>query len=123
MASKQGRVKALIDKNIRDILLFELKDPKVGMCSVSEVSVNSDNSLAKVYVSFFGNPHPHNAFKELEKHEGFVRSALAKRMDTYKVPEVKFVYDDSYEKEAHLEELLQKEESDIEAAKKGQKQD
>ena len=48
MANRQGRVKAVIAKDISDILTFELKNGHVGMPSVNEVVVNDDYSLAKI---------------------------------------------------------------------------
>lgn len=118
MANRALRVKALVGKNIRDILTFELKNPKIGLVSVNEVTLNSDNSLAKVYVSFIGAKYPHQNFDELVKCKGAVRSMLAKRMDVYKIPDLLFVYDDSYEKKESLERALAKEEADLNNVKK-----
>ncbi len=119
MADKSQRIKALISRNIMDICQMELKNPKIGFVSVSEVRLAKDNSIAKVYVTFLGAKYPHQNFAELVKTEGYVRSALARRMDLYKVPEIVFVYDSSYEEAASLEEALNREEKDLEKIKKG----
>lgn len=117
MANRPGRIKALIEKDVMEIVRG-LNDPKIGFCSVNEVEVNDDYSVAKAYVSFFGNPHPHQAFEELQKKEGAVRTRLASMLDLYKVPKVVFVYDDSFERAARLDDALKQEEKDLEAMKK-----
>lgn len=113
MADRKGRVKALIARNISDILTFELKNPHIGMPSVNEVDVNDDYSYAKVYVSFIGAKYPKQNLEELNRCKGVVRSSLAKKMDLWKVPELIFIYDDQFEKAASLEKALKKEEEDL----------
>lgn len=121
MANRPGRVKALIEKNLSDILTREIHNPRVGLVSVNEVSVNSDYSIAKVYVSFIGAKYPHQCLLELNKTKGYVRSSLAKKMDIYKVPELVFVYDEQFERAASLDAALEREKKSIEEAKKTKK--
>jgi ribosome-binding factor A len=120
MANRQGRVKAIIGKDISDILTFEIKNPHIGMVSVNEVVVNSDNSLAKVYVSFIGAKYPKQNFEELTRLKGLVRSLLAKKLDIYKVPDILFL---SLMKvsisSASLDKALAKEADDLASLKKG----
>jgi ribosome-binding factor A len=118
MANRQGRVKAIIGKDISDILTFEIKNPHIGMVSVNEVVVNSDNSLAKVYVSFIGAKYPKQNFEELTRLKGLVRSLLAKKLDIYKVPDILFVMDDSFDRAHSLDQALEKEEADLASLKK-----
>lgn len=117
--NQKERIKALIDKNIRTVLMMELKNPKVGVPMVNEVVVSNDYQLCTVYVSFFGNKYPKQAFDELLRCKGAVRSLLAKRLDIYKCPDIKFIYDDQFDKGDNIDRLLAKEAEDIENAKKG----
>lgn len=119
MADRHNRVKALIERNIRDIVSLELKNPKIGFVVVNDVEVYDDFSGAKVYVSILGTKYPRQKMAELEKCAGFVRSSLAKKMDIYKVPKIFFVYDESAEKAAKLEAALAKEEEELEAFEEG----
>lgn len=121
MADRSGRIKALIERNIASILSSELKNPHVGFPVVNEVRVNSDFSLAKVYVSFLGAKYPRQNFEELCRCKGYVRSSLAKKMDTYKVPDIVFIFDESAEEAKRLDEALEREAKSIEEAKKGLK--
>ena len=115
MADRHNRVKALIARNISDIVAFDLKNPKVGFVTVNEVEVYDDLSGAKVYVSFLDTKYPRQKIAELKKSEGFVRSSLAKRMDIYKVPRITFLYDESAEQASRIEAALAKEAEDLKA--------
>jgi len=112
------RIKSLIARNVMDIVSFELKDPNIGFVSVNEVSLNRDNSLATVYVSFLEPGNYKKRLEELSKAKGYIRTSLAKKMDLYKVPELRFELDRTLEDAKHLDELLAREAAEIAAAKK-----
>ena len=115
MADRHNRIKALIARNISEIVMFELKKTGIGMVSVNDVEVYDDFSQANVYVYFMDNKNQKRHLEELIKTEGYVRSSLAKKMDTYKVPRVKFKLDESYIKAKSLEEALEREASELKA--------
>lgn len=105
---RQSRLASVLTKHITDILQFELKDPTVGFLTVTHVDVNHDTSFLKVYVSFMGLPDSEQKLEALRRGKGFVRSSLAKKVDMYKVPDLQFYLDDSYEQARQLEETLRK---------------
>ena len=103
-----GRVEkldSLLMKEISSIIQFDLNDPDIGFCTVSEVRLSSDLSKAKVYVSFFGNNY---GVAALKRSKGRVRSLLAKRLKMKKIPEIEFVVDDSLERVSRIEEIVSK---------------
>ncbi len=104
MANKSGRLKAIISKNIKEICEYELTNEKIGFFTITDVVVSDDHSYAKVYVSFLTNQK--EGIDRLNRAKGYVRSSLAKKIDTRRVPEITFVLDDSYEKQKHFEEVL-----------------
>lgn len=106
--NKIQRLQALITRNLSEIIQFELKNPHLGFVSIPEVKVTNDLSHAKVYVSFFDQNQVESGMDVLEKSKGYIRSQLAKRMDTRRVPELTFVYDDTYQKVQKLDELIGK---------------
>ena len=108
MADKALRIQRLIQKNISEIIQYEIKDPHLGFVSIPEVKVSKDLSYAKVYVAFINENEAKEGMKVLEKSKGFIRSELAKRMDTRRVPEISFVLDEGYKKEQRITELLNK---------------
>lgn len=114
MADRTARIQSIISKNITEIIQFELKNPRIGFCTVSEVWVSSDFSYARVYVSFLGAKYPKQNLEELNKTRGFVRSSLAKKLDIRKTPEITFYLDETFEKMNRLDEVLEKESKELE---------
>ena len=84
--------------------------------TITDVEVSSDHSYCKIYVSFLNNAK--NSIETLNRARGFVRSSLAKKLNFRRVPEIMFVLDDSYEKQARLESLLNKDKEEIETLNK-----
>ena len=108
MANKQERIATIIRKNIAEIIQFEVKDPHLGFVSIPEVKVSKDFSYATVYVSFIKDEDIEPSLEVLNKAKGFIRSELASKMDTRRVPEIRFVLDDGYKREERISELLKK---------------
>ena len=106
MANKQERIATIIRKNIAEIIQIELKNPHLGFVSIPEVKVSKDFSYAKVYVSFIRDEDAKQGMEVLEHSKGFIRSSLAKKMDTRRCPELRFELDEGYKKEERIAELL-----------------
>jgi len=105
MAYKLDRVAALIQRNISEILQFEVKED-IGMVTITRVRVVNDYSYAYVYVSFLNENDKEKGLAGLEKAKGFIRSKLASRMDLRKLPALIFKHDDSFEQGQKIEEEL-----------------
>lgn len=118
MANRQERIISIIGKNIREIVQFEVKNPKIGFVTISEVDVSSDFSYAKVYVTFLNAKYPAQNLAELNKARGFVRSKLASKLDIRKTPEVSFVLDNTFEKIDSLEKALKKDRQELDLINK-----
>lgn len=108
MANKQERIASLIRKNLAEIIQMELKNPHLGFVSIPEVKVSKDFSHAKVYVSFILEKDIKEGMEVLEHSKGFIRSSLAKKMDTRRCPELTFTLDEGYKNEQRITELLKK---------------
>jgi len=106
MANKQERIAGIIRKNLAEIIQIKVKNPHLGFLSIPEVKVSNDFSYAKVYVSFFKKEDEIEGLKVLEHSKGFIRSELAKCLDTRRCPELRFEVDNSYEREQRITELL-----------------
>lgn len=118
MADRIQRIQSIIGKNISEIIQFEVKNPRIGFCTVSEVEVSKDFSYAKVYVSFLGAKYPNQNLEELNKVKGYIRSSLARKIDIRKTPQIIFLLDETYEKVEHLEKVLKRDAEQIEKMKK-----
>lgn len=108
MAEKYGRVNALIQKNVSEIILYELKSPVTEFASVNEVKVTTDYSYATIYVSNIDSSKVDSRVSFLNNKKGRIRSLLAKKLDIYKIPELAFVKDDLFEKGKAREDLIDK---------------
>ena len=108
MANKQERIATIIRKNIAEIIQFQVRDPHLGFVSIPEVKVSKDFSYATVYVSFIKDEDIEPSLEVLNKARGFIRSELASKLDTRRVPEIRFVLDEGYKKEERIIELLKK---------------
>jgi ribosome-binding factor A len=101
------RVNQLIKEEISMIVQRQLKDPRLGFVTVTEVDTTPDLKHAKVYVSVLGPEHQWAAsFKALESARGFVWSWLRRNLDLRVTPEIMFRPDRSMEHAAHIQSLL-----------------
>ena len=104
---KQKRWEGIIRKNITEIIQFELKDPKVGFVTVTDVHVTNDHSYAKVYVTFLGQDERWQAgLRALNRASGFIRSELSHRLSIRRTPELSFLIDKTMERGRHIDELI-----------------
>ncbi len=108
MAEKYGRINALIQKNVSEIILYELKSPVTEFASVNEVKVTTDYSYATIYVSNIDSSKVDSRVSFLNNKKGRIRSLLSKKLDIYKIPELTFVKDDLFEKGKAREDLIDK---------------
>ncbi len=111
---RSERVSDQIKREIADILMRKIKDPRIGFVTVTDVELADDLRNAKVFVSVLGAEHA-ATIKGLESASAFIRAELGRRMRLKFVPELLFRYDDSAERGAHIMELL----SEVEEGKKG----
>ncbi|KAA6208996.1 30S ribosome-binding factor RbfA [Avibacterium paragallinarum] len=95
---RSDRVAQELQKEIAVILQREVKDPRIGMVTVSDVEVSRDLAYAKVFVTFLFDQNEsiiESGMQGLEKASPYIRSLLAKAMRLRIVPELRFIYDQS----------------------------
>lgn len=101
------RVNQLLKEEISELLQRELKDPRLGFVTVTEVEVSKDLRTAKVFVSILGPEEEWRATLEaLEGARGFIRGWLVRRLRLRVVPQLSFRPDRSMAHAAHILELL-----------------
>lgn len=105
---KLGRITSDIRAALSE-LLREVKDPRVSkLLSIVKVDVSGDLSYATVYVSAIeGADTTRESAAALNKASGFLRHELGARLSLRKVPQLRFVADDSIEKSARISEIIQ----------------
>jgi len=107
MSYRRVRLAEEIKKEVSDMLLQEIKDPRVGFVTVTGVEISSDLRTAKIYVSVLGSPEEQKATMEaLWRAQGFIRGELGKRIRLRHTPEITFKLDTSIARGARVMELL-----------------
>jgi ribosome-binding factor A len=96
----------LIQKELSLLVQRELRDPRVGMITITGVDVSPDFSHAKVFFTTLQKEHVGEAQTGLRRAAGFLRSQLAKRIKLYTTPELRFEYDESVERGDRLSRLI-----------------
>ena len=105
----QGRpqkVADLIQRELSELIRLEVRDPRVGMLTITSVDVSPDLSHAKVFFTLLDRNLLEETLHGLRRASGYLRSQLAKRMKLYTTPELRFVYDESVERGDHLSRLI-----------------
>ena len=101
------RVNQLIKEEISMVLQRELKDPRLGFITVTEVETANDLRLAKVFVSVLGDEAKWtSSLAALKSARGFIRHWLRDHLDLRVTPELDFRPDRSMAHGARIQELL-----------------
>jgi ribosome-binding factor A len=110
MRIRPERVAHMMRREVADILENRMRDPRLGsMVSITDVEVTQDLSFARVYVSTLQTgPERERLLETLKAAAGFVRHELRPRLGLREVPEVRFVFDESIERGARVDEILRK---------------
>lgn len=105
--SRSVRVASQMQRELAELLRTEIKDPQLGMITVSDVELTRDLSVAKVFVSFLGGTQPApRALALLAERAPLLRHELARRMRLRAIPELRFAYDDSIERGFRMDAIL-----------------
>ena len=94
--NRSERISDQIHKDLIDILKKKVKDPRVTWVTIIDVEVVKDNTLANIYWTTLEDEKKELITKALDEAKGFIRSELAKRSQTYTIPQLKFIYDVSF---------------------------
>lgn len=109
MAShKIERIESDIIKYLSNILLTETRDELLKTVTLTEVEVNKDLSIAKVYFTSISELTHKEIEKEMNEASPFLRGKLAKVLEVRNIPELKFIYDETIEYATKIERIINK---------------
>lgn len=101
----------MIRRDLAEILMREMRDPRLAMVTITSVDVARDFTIAKVYVSTIGtDAEKAAALKALQGASGFLRGMLGRMLELRAVPELVFRYDAGIDRGIRMFELLKDEE-------------
>ncbi len=107
MSIRTERIADQIRAELSELLLRDVRDPRVALASVSGVAVSSDLSYANIQISVLGSDEQRQqAMRGLESARGYLRRELAHRLSLRITPELRFFLDRGAEHSQRISELL-----------------
>ena len=104
---RADRIADLILKELAEVLLRRVKDPRLTEITLTNVEVSPDLRHAKVYYSLLGDEEKRSkAAVGLESARGFVKRELGKRLQLRRMPDISFYFDASLEHGSQIDRLL-----------------
>jgi ribosome-binding factor A len=103
--SRGQRIADQIQRDLAELIRLEVRDPRVGMVTLSGVELTPDYAHAKVYFTVFGS-EPEVAAAGLNAAAGHLHNLLFKRLHIHTVPRLHFVHDTSVEQGFALDRLI-----------------
>lgn len=109
MSKRTERVADLIRREMMDLLMRKMRDPRLSFISVTGVEVSADLGSAKIWLSSLDGVEKRAEIVKVLTHAApFLRRELAPRLGLREVPELRFAYDESIERGARVEDLLRR---------------
>ena len=103
------RLAHLIQEEIAEMLVRELKDPRIGFATITRIDLSADFHHARVLVSVWGEEEAQQGTLEgLTSAAGYIRHDIGRRLKLRRAPELTFVLDHGAEESERIESLLQK---------------
>ncbi len=107
--SRSDRVAEAIRRELAQLIATELKDPRVGMISLTAVEVTPDYAHAKVFCTTLAEGEALQHIQEgLVRASGFLRREIGRRVRIHTTPALHFVHDETLARADHLSRLIDK---------------
>ncbi len=104
---RSEKVADLIQREVSQMLVKSIKDPRIGFVTITKVAVSDDCRFAKVYFSVAGTlAERESSGRGLDSAKGYVRKELGRRLRLRYTPEIVFQFDPSIEYAIHMEEVI-----------------
>lgn len=111
--SRTERIADQLQRELAQLIQFEVKDPRLGMVTVSHVKVSKDLGFADIYITVLplnGKDEAEaivDSLKVLNSAAGFLRGELARQIKLRVMPQLRFHFDESIERGRHLHHLIE----------------
>jgi ribosome-binding factor A len=109
MSRRLNRVEEACKEELSEILQREIKDPRVGFVTITEVKLTPDLRHARVFISILGSEEEvEQSLAGLKSAKGYMRSHLGRHLRLKYLPEIEFIQEHVAEEALHLTELMDK---------------
>ena len=106
-AKRADRVGPLIHRELSDVLATKTKDPRLELVTITGVSLTDDLRSARVYFCVAeGDERKESVLAGLQSAAGYLKRELGARLALRFIPELKFVYDESFDRAAYLDKVI-----------------
>jgi len=103
------RVANELKQEVSRIIDNDLKDPRIGFVTITDVEMTPDLRLAKVYFSILGtDKNKRDTSIGLQKAKGYIRRLIGQRLKLRYTPQIEFLFDKSSEYAQHIQEIIEK---------------
>jgi ribosome-binding factor A len=105
--SRSSRVAEQVQRELAELIRLELKDPRVGLITLTGVELTPDYAHAKVFYTTLADSSARQGIEAgLRRASSFLRRELGRRIRIHTLPELHFVFDDSVERGDRLSRLI-----------------
>lgn len=105
--TRAERISNKIQHAITELLSKKMQDPRIEMATISSVKLTPDLRVATVYITIFGDKErTFQALEGFKSAKGFIKKRIASKLGLKYMPDLKFAYDDSFDKAAQMDELI-----------------
>lgn len=106
-SGRMRRVDEAIRQVVGEVVAGELKDPRVGFVTVTDVRTSADLSQARVYVSVLGDePRRESSLEGLRSAHGYLQRRVASELRLKRTPTLTFAYDDTTDRALRIDALI-----------------
>lgn len=107
--ARTRRVADMIKRELAQMLHQDAHDPRFSLVTITGVELSRDYSRAKVFIALQEHEQGHETLIALNKAAGFFRHRLATSVKLRSVPQMRFVYDDSFRNGQRVSEMIDSE--------------
>ena len=105
--ARAERISIKIQKAITELLSKKMQDPRIEMATISGVKMSPDLRVAHVYVAVFGGrDRIDEVLDGFKKSRGFIKKRIAPKLGLKYMPDLKFLYDDTFDRAARMDALI-----------------
>ncbi len=104
---RADRVGGEVQRELSDLLLKEIRDPRLDSVTILRVSITDDLRSARIYFSVAeGEEHKLSALAGFKSASGYLRRKLSHRLELRNMPQLEFLYDESFDRATKLDKVL-----------------
>jgi ribosome-binding factor A len=106
---RKERLNERIKEIIGELVQRGIKDPRIGLVTITAVSIAPDYTSAKVYFTVMGDETARSQTREgLESAKNFIRNALGRELKLRQTPDLRFMYDETLDRAMRIDEAIER---------------